>query len=130
MLRSLLTAPAPATRPRPPPPDDCPAVPGDGQCTGGKNAANTPQDCPAILGDGHCTHNETPASALADCPPPDLVFTGGSLAGLRSVSPSLYFGELTITGPLSLTPSDNEVVLHVESFTLSVRVDKRHLEHV
>lgn len=42
-------------------------VPGDGNCTGSENAANTPQDCPAVAGDGYCTHSENPTTTPQDC---------------------------------------------------------------
>jgi len=41
------------------------------------------------------------------------------VAGLRAVSPSLYFDELTISGKLSLSAGNGETVLHVRNFVVT-----------
>ncbi len=52
-------------------PLDCPALCGDGACTGAETAAACPQDCPPVCGDCFCdaARDETALSCPQDCPP-------------------------------------------------------------
>jgi len=48
-----------------------------------------------------------------------VVFAGGTLSDLKALSPSLEFGDLTITGKLKLNPTDYTVKLKVKNLTIT-----------
>jgi hypothetical protein len=57
-------------------PQDCPAICGDGACTGNETHASCRNDCPVDCGDGSCDGGETYQSCPSDCPAPPVCGDG------------------------------------------------------
>jgi hypothetical protein len=72
--------------------------------------------CDSLSGAGNSvcavtvTAARTVTATFTSTAPPSHTFTGGSLAALRAISPSLTFTDLTFTGTLDLTPADGSAI--------------------